>query len=77
MLHLIEEQSYLLPVKIKEQKFEILSAKNKYSIKKFKYHIEEFDKNLYYEIFDETQIDITINCSMGNYFIDLFNCRYS
>lgn len=69
MLHLIEEQSYLLPVKIKEQKFEILSAKNKYSINKFKYHIEEFDRSLYYEIFDQTQIDITINSSLGNYSI--------
>lgn len=62
----MEEQKYLLPVKIKEQKHEILSAKNNYSINKFQFHIKEFDEELYYEIFEDTQIELTINDSIGN-----------
>lgn len=55
----------MLPLKIKEQKNEILSVKNEYSINKFKYHIKEFDIDLYDEIFGDTRIEISINDSIG------------
>ena len=68
IIHLQEEQKYLLSYKILESKELILDIKSKYYLKKIKILIKKFDVEVYNQIFEFTELGKSINETMGKKF---------